>query len=142
MLLPVCFLAILSQSLAAAPNRITTLRALLGVSALTGLMYGTLFGICPSLNLEFFGLRNFSQNWGFVSLSPVVAGNLFNLLFGKLYDANVDSDSQGHECKLGEECYRKVFVVTTWCAVAATGLSLILIQRRAGTPDWARRHRP
>ena len=81
--MPVCPLPILSQSLAAAPNTVTSIKMLLLVSASTGLMYGTLFGICPSLNLEFFGLKNFSQNWGYVSLSPVLAGNVFNLAFGR-----------------------------------------------------------
>ncbi|KDN37450.1 MFS general substrate transporter [Tilletiaria anomala UBC 951] len=140
MLLFPCGLAILSQSLAAAPNTVTSIKMLLVVSGSTGLMYGTLFGICPSLNLEFFGLKNFSQNWGYVSLSPVVAGNVFNLLFGRIYDSHVPKKSATHECVDGEECYRAVFVITTWCAVAATVLSLVLIYRRAGNPNQVRRY--
>ncbi len=138
LLLPVCMLAIFSQSLAAAPNTITSVHQLLLVSASTGLMYGTLFGICPSLVLEFFGLASFSQNWGWTSLSPVVAGNLFNLLFGRIYDSHVPAGSTTHECYEGEECYRSVFVVTTWCALLATLCSLALIFRRAGVPKALR----
>ena len=42
LLLIVCSLALVSQGLAATPNVITDLKKLLGISSLTGLMYGTL----------------------------------------------------------------------------------------------------
>jgi hypothetical protein len=42
LLLLVCFLALVSQGLAARPDTITDLKKLLGISSLTGLMYGTL----------------------------------------------------------------------------------------------------
>ncbi|KAE8233774.1 hypothetical protein CF326_g1191 [Tilletia indica] len=134
----VCLLAVSSQALAAMPNVITTVSRLLVVSSLTGLMYGTLFGISPSLAFEWFGMKHFSQNWGIVSLSPVVAGNVFNILFGRIFDAHVPADSASHQCPYGEECYRSVFVVTTVCCLGATVLSVILIIRRAGWPGSTR----
>jgi len=133
----VCLLALTSQTLAAMPNVITTVHRLLIVSSLTGLMYGTLFGISPSLAFEWFGMKHFSQNWGIISLSPVVAGNVFNLLFGRVFDAHVPADAPSHQCPYGEECYRSVFVVTTVCCLIATVLSAVLIGRRAG---WPSRH--
>jgi MFS family permease len=42
MLLLVCALALVSQGLAATPNVVTDLKKLLGISSVTGLMYGTL----------------------------------------------------------------------------------------------------
>lgn len=42
LLLLVCLLALVSQGLAATPNVITDLKKLLGISSVTGLMYGTL----------------------------------------------------------------------------------------------------
>lgn len=81
LLLPVCLLALGSQALAAAPNVITTVHRLLAVSALTGLMYGTLFGLCPVIVFEWFGMKNFSTNWGIVSLSPVVRIGPFSFPF-------------------------------------------------------------
>ncbi|KAK0535286.1 hypothetical protein OC834_001579 [Tilletia horrida] len=134
----VCLLAVSSQALAAMPNVITTVHRLLIVSSLTGLMYGTLFGISPSLAFEWFGVKHFSQNWGIVSLSPVVAGNIFNLLFGRVFDAHVPASSPSHQCPYGEECYRSVFVVTLACCLVATALSLVLIVRRAGWPTRSR----
>jgi MFS family permease len=42
LLLVVCTLALISQGLAATPNVVTDLKKLLGISSITGLMYGTL----------------------------------------------------------------------------------------------------
>lgn len=92
LLIVVTTLAFASQLLAAKPDAIETVHDLLFVSILTGLAYGTLFGICPVLVFEWFGMAHFSQNYGFVSLSPVVAGNVFNLLFGRIYDSHVPKD--------------------------------------------------
>ncbi|CCO28224.1 putative transporter MCH1 [Rhizoctonia solani AG-1 IB] len=55
-------------------------------SGLLGLAYGATFGLCPVLTIEWFGIGHFSGNWGFVSLAPVVSGNLFNLMFGRNLD--------------------------------------------------------
>ncbi|KAG9095268.1 hypothetical protein FS749_010777 [Ceratobasidium sp. UAMH 11750] len=55
-------------------------------SSLLGLAYGAAFGLCPVLTIEWFGLGHFSSNWGFVSLAPVVSGNIFNLMFGRNLD--------------------------------------------------------
>ncbi|WFD32533.1 hypothetical protein MSPP1_003581 [Malassezia sp. CBS 17886] len=126
----VTLLAIVSQGLAAWPNAIVNVDRLLFVSALTGLMYGTLFGLCPVLAFEWFGERTFSQNWGWISLAPVVGGNVYNLLFGYIYDAHVPPDSRSHRCLEGDACYRGVFVVTTIGCVVAFGVSLVLITRR------------
>ncbi|CDW94464.1 hypothetical protein, partial [Sporisorium scitamineum] len=89
LLIVVTTLALASQLLAAFPGAISTVDDLFAVSTLTGLAYGTLFGVCPTLVFEWFGMKHFSQNYGFVSLSPVVAGNVFNLLFGRIYDSHV-----------------------------------------------------
>lgn len=132
LLLLVCTLALLSQGAAAWPNIISDLKKLFGMSIVTGLMYGTLFGLCPVLTFEWFGLRHFSQNWGIISLSPVLAGNIFNLLFGKIYDSHVPKDGPSHFCPDGEECFRSVFRFTAIGAVIATILSAIIIGRKAG----------
>ncbi|PWN44418.1 MFS general substrate transporter [Ceraceosorus guamensis] len=131
LLVLVCILAVGSQALAAAPNTITTVHRLIIISLGTGWMYGALFGLAPVLTFEWFGLKHFSQNWGYVSLSPVIAGNIFNLLFGKIYDSHVSKGSGSvHQCPLGEECYRSVFEITEVCALAAAAASFLLIVRR------------
>ncbi len=158
LLIVVTTLALASQILAALPGAVSTVGDLFGVSTLTGLAYGTLFGVCPTLVFEWFGMKHFSQNYGFVSLSPVVAGNVFNLLFGRVYDSHVPQDERvlstimealrggrggrgdhpatRHLCMDGEECYRQVFVVTSVGCGVAVVVSLVLIGRRARDLPW------
>ncbi|KAH7881863.1 major facilitator superfamily domain-containing protein [Phlebopus sp. FC_14] len=57
-------------------------------SALLGLAYGSLFGICPTIVIEWFGLAHLSENWGYASFAPLVGGNLFSLMFGRNLDAH------------------------------------------------------
>ncbi|KZO93801.1 MFS general substrate transporter [Calocera viscosa TUFC12733] len=76
---------IVSQLVASRIERATHLWV---ASMLLGLSYGAVFGIMPMVSLEWFGMGHFSQNWGFLSLSPLIGGNLFNVLFGRNYDAH------------------------------------------------------
>ncbi|SJX60215.1 uncharacterized protein SRS1_11520 [Sporisorium reilianum f. sp. reilianum] len=160
LLIVVTTLALASQLLAAFPGAVSTVDELYAVSTLTGLAYGTLFGVCPTLVFEWFGMKHFSQNYGFVSLSPVVAGNVFNLLFGHIYDSHVPSDARmlsavvhalagkahddhptsRHLCMDGEECYRHVFVVTSvGCAVAVLVSVGLVVRRARNVPRCLRR---
>lgn len=134
-------------------------------SALLGLAYGGMFGLFPTIVIEWFGLRgyfrlkhlklkltfdptaHFSENWGFVSLSPVIGGNVFSIAFGRNLDAHnpgapegatrnsstsllrsfadaradVDSDVS-HQCLQGRECYASSLLMTT----AACSFALLL----------------
>lgn len=42
---------------------------------------------------------HFSQNFGWINVGPVVGGNLFNLLFGRVYD----SHAVRHDHQLGKD---------------------------------------
>ncbi|WVW79010.1 hypothetical protein I302_100973 [Kwoniella bestiolae CBS 10118] len=66
----------------------TRVQSLWMVSTLLGLAYGALFNVMPMLVLEWFGMKHFSQNWGWTAVAPVIGGNAFNLLFGKVYDSH------------------------------------------------------
>lgn len=44
--------------------------------------YGFLFGVFPSLVVQVFGINGLSTNWGFMTLAPVISGNIFNILYG------------------------------------------------------------
>ncbi|KAI0337334.1 MFS general substrate transporter [Trametopsis cervina] len=113
-------------------------------SALLGLAYGGLFGLFPSLVIEWFGLAHFSENWGFVSLSPLLGGNIFSIAFGRNLDAHAPAEPQdsvpgpnstftaaslgaraipgsdaSHQCLLGRECYAGSLLMTiTACSLA------------------------
>ncbi len=83
------------------------------VSGLSGLAYGVLFGVFPALVVDAFGPDGFAVNWGFMTLAPVVSGNIYNLFYGAVYDSNsvVEPDGQ-RGCELGLGCYRTAYYVT------------------------------
>ncbi|WFD20955.1 hypothetical protein MCAP1_003210 [Malassezia caprae] len=130
LIIPVVVLATLSQGLFALPNVINSVEHLMLVSCLTGLMYGTLFGLFPVLVFEWFGMQSFSQNWGWSSFAPVIFGNIYNLLFGVVYDSNVPKGGHSHKCLKGEECYRSVFLLTTLGCLVSLVVCFVLLWRR------------
>lgn len=100
---------VLSQIVA---TQIQTPNDLWKSSSLLGLAYGGVFGLYPTLCIEWFGLSesfvlmsiscllyidtliaHFSANWGFVSLAPLFGGNLFSLAFGRNLDRHVQLKS-------------------------------------------------
>lgn len=99
------------------------------VSGLTGLAYGMLFGVYPSLVAHSFGVHGLSQNWGTMTLAPVVSGNVFNLLYGSIYDAHSVVNDQGNmECLQGRRCYAAAYWVAMGASVVAVGCCLWTIR--------------
>lgn len=106
LLLPVTILAFASQFVFALPETIDNVKRLLGASFVTGFMYGSLFGIAPCLVFEIWGLRYAALNWGLTSLAPVISGNIFNIVFGRIFDHNVPATSPSHQCRKSFESSR------------------------------------
>ena len=95
------------------------------VSGLTGLAYGFLFGVFPSIVAETFGVHGLSQNWGCMTLAPVISGNIFNLFYGLVFDAHsVILPGGERQCDEGLSCYRSAYMVTI--AACALGLAVSL----------------
>ncbi|KAA6410012.1 MAG: hypothetical protein FRX48_06626 [Lasallia pustulata] len=95
------------------------------VSGLTGLAYGFLFGFYPALVAQKFGINGLSQNWGCMTLAPVIFGQLFNLLYGLVYDHHSDVLPDGRrECPDGVKCYRSAYWVTFGASLVGLGISL------------------
>ncbi|KAI1083592.1 MFS general substrate transporter [Whalleya microplaca] len=93
------------------------------VSGFSGLGYGFLFGVFPSIVAESFGIHGLSQNWGFMTLSPVISSNVFNLFYGAVFDAHSVVGPDGvSSCTDGLDCYRAAYAVT----LGACGLGLVL----------------
>lgn len=83
------------------------------VSSLNGLAYGVLFGVFPALVVDTFGPNGFAVNWGFMTMAPVVSGNIFNLFYGAVYDAHSEIQPGGERsCDEGLVCYRTAYYVT------------------------------
>lgn len=100
---------------------------------MSGLGYGFLFGVFPSIVAESFGIHALSQNWGFMTLSPVISSNIFNIFYGLVFDAHSVVEPDGsRDCTDGLECYRSAYIVTI-CACAlgvVVSLGVIWVQRR------------
>jgi hypothetical protein len=80
--------------------------------------YGFLFGVFPSLVAHTFGVHGLSQNWGTMTLSPVIFGNLFNLIYGAIYDAHSTVLETGERvCEEGLKCYAASYGVTIGASV-------------------------
>jgi hypothetical protein len=95
------------------------------VSSLTGLAYGFLFGVFPSIVAETFGIHGLSTNWGCMTVAPIISGNIFNLFYGMVYDAHSIVNEKGERiCDMGKECYHKAYYVTLVAGIAACVVSL------------------
>lgn len=95
------------------------------VSGLTGLAYGLLFGVYPSLVAHTFGVHGLSTNWGTMTLAPVITGNVFNLLYGKIYDSHSTINDEGErECLDGRHCYATAYWVTLLAGIAGVLICL------------------
>jgi hypothetical protein len=83
------------------------------VSALSGLAYGVLFGVFPALVVDAFGAQGFAVNWGFMTMAPVVSGNIYNLFYGAVYDSHSEVQPGGERsCADGLACYKAAYYVT------------------------------
>ncbi|KAL5338779.1 major facilitator superfamily domain-containing protein [Aspergillus crustosus] len=100
------------------------------VSALTGIAYGFLFGVFPSLTAHTFGINGLSQNFGMMTLAPVFSGNVFNLLYGTIYDQHSIVDSNGdRDCPDGLSCYQSAYYMTFFSGVGGIIVCLWSIWR-------------
>ncbi|KAK7053757.1 NmrA domain-containing protein [Favolaschia claudopus] len=151
-LLLVSSLFFCSQILAA---QITDVTNLWKASTLVGLSYGTIFGLFPTVCIEFFGLLHFSENWGYLSLSPLVGGNLFSIAFGRNLDAHEPGETTAtvqataaraanavaHQCFEGRSCYVATLGLTTtacFIAILLSGISAWRERRKLMTASGTR----
>ncbi|XP_006457578.1 hypothetical protein AGABI2DRAFT_154754 [Agaricus bisporus var. bisporus H97] len=127
----------LSQVAAA---RITMTSDLWLASAMLGISYGAVFSIMPQICIEWFGLQHFSENWGYLSMSPMVAGNLFMLFFGRNLDAheprtslqspytarreNLLTPDDIPRCLEGKDCYVAALYLTMFMTFTCILLSV------------------
>ncbi|CAK7565491.1 MAG: hypothetical protein SEPTF4163_003408 [Sporothrix epigloea] len=101
------------------------------VSGLSGLGYGFLFGVFPSIVAETFGIHGLSQNWGYMTLSPVLSGNIFNVFYGIVFDHHSIVEPTGERsCDDGLECYRAAYYVTLGACGLGLAVTLYVIRHQ------------
>lgn len=136
----IAMLFVLSQAIASTVDKV---QDLWHASVLLGLAYGGMFGIFPTITIEWFGLGHFSENWGLVSLSPMIGGNILSIAFGRNLDAHAPAKIDGYDeatnntsmagrqapsgdqCFAGRECYVSSLYLTTFACLMAVCLSVI-----------------
>ncbi|KAL2825191.1 major facilitator superfamily domain-containing protein [Aspergillus cavernicola] len=100
------------------------------VSGFTGIAYGFLFGVFPSLTAHTFGINGLSQNFGVMTLAPVFSGNVFNLIYGSIYDHHSIVDPNGdRDCPDGLGCYKSAYYMTFFSGVGGILVCLWSIWR-------------
>ncbi|GES57230.1 MFS transporter [Aspergillus terreus] len=110
------------------------------VSGFTGVAYGFLFGVFPSLVAHTFGIGGLSQNWGAMTLAPVLSGNVFNLLYGSIYDRHSVVGPDGdRDCPDGLACYQSAYYTTFFSGVAGILVCLWSIMREKRVHDAVRK---
>ena len=124
---------------------------------LVGISYGGVFGLLPTIVIEWFGIglysylfllkpqaltypsdsppsindciAHFSENLGFVTLSPLVMGNVFSMIFGRVFDAHSLDSEHGMRCFEGARCYSASLYVTTFACLCASALAFMAAGR-------------
>lgn len=90
-----------------------------------------LFGVFPSIVAETFGIHGLSQNWGVMTLSPVVSGNIFNLFYGTVFDKHSVVEPGGERvCHDGIACYRSAYMATLGACVVGLAVTLWVIRHQ------------
>lgn len=91
------------------------------VSGLSGLGYGIMYGVLPSITAELFGIHGLSTNWGMMTLSAVLFGYIFNVFYGFVFDEHSIAGPQGElTCQDGLNCYKEAYVMTLVASALGT----------------------
>ncbi|XHG02071.1 hypothetical protein AWENTII_005432 [Aspergillus wentii] len=105
------------------------------VSGFTGVAYGFLFGVFPSLVAHTFGIGGLSQNWGVMTLAPVLSGNVFNLIYGHIFDGHsVVGPNGDRDCPDGLGCYQAAYYTTFLSGLLGVSVCLWSIVREKRNP--------
>ena len=135
----ICAVAALFVFSQVVATRIEDVQHLWTASVLLGLAYGSVFAVFPTVVIEWFGLAHFSENYGLVSLSPMIGGNLLSLAFGHNLDAHSPPSPSTESSPLsrllaraglpaGEQCFagKNCYVSTLYLTIVATFVGLLL----------------
>ncbi|KAG9692624.1 putative MFS transporter, partial [Aureobasidium melanogenum] len=100
------------------------------LSSVTGLGYGALFGVFPALVADAFGAPGLGINWGAMTMSPVISGNIFNTAYGAILDSHSGSADGHHRiCNDGKSCYSQAYTITLVASIMGIAWSLWCVRR-------------
>jgi len=100
-----------------------TYAALIVASVLIGFNYGANLSVFPSATKDYFGLKNFGVNYGFVFTAWGVGGSLGPLLCGYIYDTSKN--------------FNGAYTIAAICLLIAAGLTFVTRAPTAGAKERA-----
>ena len=103
---------------------LSTYASLSVASVLIGFNYGANLSVFPSATKDYFGLRNFGVNYGFISTAWGVGGILGPMLSGYIYDASKN--------------FRDAYLIATVCLLIAAGLTFATRAPKAKAEETVR----
>ncbi|XP_041378072.1 probable transporter MCH1 [Gigantopelta aegis] len=90
--------------------------------------YGATSSLTPAMTSEFFGMRYFGRNWGFMMLGSSVGGMILQQIFGAIYDDRIRTP--GLKDCYGLGCFRYSFLMVAGLSFCAVVLYVGLLERR------------
>ncbi|CEG83602.1 hypothetical protein RMATCC62417_17493 [Rhizopus microsporus] len=110
----------LMTSMVSLPISVSSDKDLMAYSVAIAIVYGIVFAIAPAIISEF-GIKTFARNWGWMLCAPAIGSQLFNLVFGIVYDRELSR--QGGQVCHGMACFKNTFIT----GAIAAGLCLFII---------------
>jgi MFS family permease len=113
---------------------------------LTGITYGCVFSLLPSMINQYFGNRYFGSMWGFIGLAPALGSELMSAelagsmieRFGKTSYVTIVFPTSTTMACLGRACFAYTFIACTALSFLAVVASIALHWHRT-RPDSARK---
>ncbi|KAF9099316.1 hypothetical protein BGX23_003171 [Mortierella sp. AD031] len=123
-------IASLCMGLAQVVGMFASLHWLYLCSMLTGLAYGGFFGVAGTIVAELWGAETCGQNWGWLSWGSAIGGMLFNLLFGRVMDAERPEVGGEPQVCYGHHCFRWALIVSLGACLLSCALSVRMALRQ------------
>ncbi|TDL27362.1 MFS general substrate transporter [Rickenella mellea] len=115
---------------------IRTQQGLWALSLGTGIAYGAIFTILPSIVSSIWGLSNLGRNFGVLTYAPFIGTPLFSYLYAFVSVAHVEerdrSSNVGDVVCKGVRCWQLTFSLASFAATVSLIASLVLWKRWKG----------
>jgi len=100
----------------------------------TGIAYGSVFTVLPSIVSSVWGLANLGRNFGIITYAPFIGTPTFSYLYAFVAAAHVkkDSPNTGDGICKGVNCWQLTFATTAAAAVVSSLFSVVLWRRWKG----------
>ncbi|XP_064613378.1 uncharacterized protein LOC135477152 [Liolophura sinensis] len=97
-----------------------------------GFPNGATWCLTPTMTSEFFGIKYFGRNWGWIMLGNAVGGLIVQKIFGAIYDSNIQEIGET-DC-FGQACFTWSFVVALGLSFCAVVFDMGLVERQWKKP--------